>query len=304
MNRFVSVFIISNVFIGTGSLNFLARSFAPTANTHRTSYDRRCPSGPFQKKVLATRSTRILHVHSSSPSEDIEVVSSNKIIGPELPPIEDSDKRLFLVRHGEVINPGGDRPVYYGALDVSLSPLGEAEARTAALYLQQFDLDLVVSSPLSRAVFGAEQVLGLQKNNEAAVVKMEDFRELDRGSWCGLTKDEIGLEMMAKFDACDESVTPEGGESYTTLKKRVLQERDAVLDRLSAGKAATIVSHLQVTRSMVSDALGIPTAEMAGLGIATASVTCIDYDADGTQTVHFQSFKPDVGLAKSIDGAN
>ena len=109
MNRFVSVFIISNVFIGTGSLNFLARSFAPTANTHRTSYDRRCPSGPFQKKVLATRSTRILHVHSSSPSEDIEVVSSNKMIGPELPPIEDSDKRLFLVRHGEVINPGEKR---------------------------------------------------------------------------------------------------------------------------------------------------------------------------------------------------
>jgi broad specificity phosphatase PhoE len=200
--------------------------------------------------------------------------------------------------------PGGDRPVYYGALDVSLSPLGEAEARAAALYLQQFDLDLVVSSPLSRALFGAKQVLGLQKNNESAVVKMEDFRELDRGSWCGKTKDEIGLEMMAKFDACDESVTPEGGESYTTLKKRVLQERDAVLDRLSAGKAATIVSHLQVTRSMLSDALGIPTAEMAGLGIATASVTCIDYDADGTQTVHFQSFKPDIGLAKSIDGAN
>ena len=189
-------------------------------------------------------------------------------------------------------------------MDVPLSPLGESEAKAAALYLEQFDLDLVVSSPLSRAVFGAEQVLGLQ-NKEMAVVKMEGFKELDRGSWCGQTKDEIGAEAMAKFDACDESVTPEGGESYITLKERVLQGRDAVLDRLPAGKAAAIVSHLQVTRSMLSDALGIPTAEMAGLPIATASVTCIDYDADSsTQTVHFQSFKPDVGLAKSKDGAN
>lgn len=199
---------------------------------------------------------------------------------------------------------GGDRPVYYGALDVPLSPLGEAEARAAALYLQQFNLDLVVSSPLSRAIFGAEQVLVMQKNTEISVVQMEGFKELDRGSWCGKTKDEIGAEAMAKFDACDESVTPEGGESYPTLKKRVLQDRDMVLNRLPEGKAAAIVSHLQVTRSMLSEALGIPTAEMADLGVATASVTCIDYSADGTQTVHFQSFKPDVGLEKSKDGAN
>ncbi len=194
--------------------------------------------------------------------------------------------------------------MYYGALDVSLSPLGEEEAKAAALYLEQFDLESVICSPLSRAVFGAEQVLALQKNTQEDVIKMEGFKELDRGSWCGKTKEEIGVEAMAKFDACDESATPEGGESYITLKERVLKDRDTVLDRLSAGKAAAIVSHLQVTRSMLSDALGIPTSEMAGLGIATASVTCIDYDEDGTQTVHFQSFKPDVGLAKSVDGAN
>jgi hypothetical protein len=109
MKRFAPIFIISNVSIGTGSLNFLARSFVPIANTHRTPYDRRCPSGPFQKNILATRSTGFLYAHSSSPSEDIETVSSDKIIGPELPPIEDSAKRLFLVRHGEVINPGEKR---------------------------------------------------------------------------------------------------------------------------------------------------------------------------------------------------
>mmetsp|Transcript_25585 Transcript_25585/g.56076 ORF Transcript_25585/g.56076 Transcript_25585/m.56076 type:complete len:173 (-) Transcript_25585:134-652(-) len=172
------------------------------------------------------------------------------------------------------------------------------------MYLKQFDLDLVVSSPLSRAIYGAEQVLALQKNKEPAVVKMEGFRELDRGAWCGKTKEEIGVETMEKFDACDDSVTPEGGESYSVLKKRVLQDRDSILDRLPAGRAAAIVSHLQVTRSMLSDALDIPTAEMAGLGVATASVTSIDYGADGTQTVHFQSFKPDVGLATSKDGAN
>ena len=233
--------------------------------------------------------------------------------GPELPPLAVTAKRLFLVRHGEVINPGGDRPVYYGALDVPLSPLGEAEARAAATYLQQFAIDLVVSSPLSRAVFGATEILGMQTTSGddgddsggRVVTKLEGLRELDRGSWCGQTKDEIGPETMARFDACDESVTPEGGESYPALKERVLVARDEVLGKLSPGQTAAIVSHLQVTRSVLSDALGVPTAEMAGLPVATASVTCIDYDAeDGTPTVHFRSFKPDAGLEKSKDGAN
>lgn len=231
--------------------------------------------------------------------------------GPDLPPLELTSKRLFLVRHGEVINPGGDRAVYYGAMDVPLSPLGEQEAQAAARYLEQFELEYVVSSPLSRAIYGAEQVLVRQQQQQNSqdqlpqMVILDGFTELDRGDWCGKTKEEIGAEFMARFDACDETVTPKGGESYPFLKQRVLEARNKVLDLLSPGRAAVIVSHLQVTRCMLSDALDIPTSEMSKLPVATASITCIDYNTEAkTQTVHFRSFKPDVGLQKSIDGAN
>ena len=241
---------------------------------------------------------------TSSSSEEA-VSTPATIVGPELPPIPPMSKRLFLVRHGEVINPGGDRPVFYGAMDVPLSPLGEEEARAAGQYLQQFDLDLIVSSPLSRAIFGAAKVKELQTNNNNDIVILDGFKELDRGSWCGLTKDEIGEENMARFDACDESITPDGGESYNFLKKRVIEARDEVLQQTTAGKAAAIVSHLQVTRSIVSEAKDIPTNEMVNIPIATASVTCIDYDmVTGTEIVQFESFKPDVGLQQSVDGAN
>lgn len=237
----------------------------------------------------------------SSDEKDVTLNS----VGPDLPDVMPMSKRLFLVRHGEVINPGGDRPVYYGAMDVPLSPLGEIEAKSAASYLQQFDLEQIVSSPLSRAVFGANQVLSMQSDLGKEITIIDGFKELDRGAWCGKTKDEIGLEMMERFDACDDSVTPEGGESYRYLKERVLAARDKVLGMVSSGEAAAVVSHLQVTRSILSDALGIPINEMAGLQVATASVTCIDYDiVSGTQTVHYQSFKPDTGLEKSKDGAN
>lgn len=234
---------------------------------------------------------------------------------PILDPIPNGYKRLFLVRHGEVINPGGDRPVYYGAMDVSLSPLGELEAIEAGSYLSRYHLQHVGSSPLSRAKFGARQVLarqqplpddGSESNDSNDIQIFEGFREMDRGAWCGLTADEIGLDMLARFDACDESVTPgDGGESYPALKSRVLQARDELLGMTETGRASAIVSHLQVTRAMLSDALGMDVTEMAGLKIGTASITCVDYSDDGKDVVvRFQSFKPECGLEASKDGAN
>jgi len=234
-------------------------------------------------------------------------IDSNADITP-LCPIPSSSKRLFLVRHGEVINPGGSRPVYYGAMDVSLSPLGESEAKAAAVFLKQFKLQHVASSPLSRAIFGAKQIISEQQlpdeeNTDPTI--FPGFMELDRGLWCGKTKAEIGSNIMARFDACDESVTPEGGESYPTLKNRVLLARDELLQVTDKGKASAIVSHLQVTRCLLSDALGIPVEKMTELKVATASVTCIDYDfTTGGKTVHFHSFKPNFGLEQSNDYVN
>jgi len=265
------------------------------------------------------RNTKLLHAGSADDAVFVGTVNAAPAIMcevesvPLLDPIPDGFKRLFLVRHGEVINPGGDRPVYYGAMDVSLSPLGELEAIEAATYLSRFHLQHVASSPLTRAKFGARQVLARQtlsneehSNDYDDIVVLEGFRELDRGSWCGLTKDEIGAEMLARFDACDESVTPgDGGESYPALKSRVLEAMDELLRITDVGRASAVVSHLQVTRSMVSEALGMDIAEMAGLAISTASITCIDYCAEtGISNVQFQSFKPECGLEESTDGAN
>jgi broad specificity phosphatase PhoE len=196
-------------------------------------------------------------------------------------------------------------------MDVPLSPLGELEAIEAGAYLSSFNLQHVASSPLSRAKFGAMQVISQQSRaNDSKdfkdIIILDGFRELDRGSWCGKTKDEIGAELMARFDACDESVTPGGGgESYPTLKGRVLKARDELLAMTDVGRASAIVSHLQVTRAMLSEALGLDIKELAGLKIATASVTCVDYcSTTGKEFVRFQSFKPECGLEESKDGAN
>lgn len=243
---------------------------------------------------------------SSSPDATMEPKES-KLNGPPLPALSSIGKRLFLVRHGEVINPGGERSVYYGAMDVPLSSLGELEAQVAGEYLSQFKLSKVFSSPLSRAIYGAGEVLKRQSHHDCLanqeVIILDGFKELDRGDWCGKTKEEIGADLMARFDACDETVTPNNGESYLTLKQRVTKALETTLAQMDQGSAACIVSHLQVTRCLLSDALGIPTGEMVNLKVATASVTCIDYE-NGVPTVMYQSYKPDAELVASTDGAN
>lgn len=232
-------------------------------------------------------------------------LSSQNEVVPALPDVAAQAKRLFLVRHGEVVNPGGDRAVFYGSQDVLLSELGEQEAAAAADYLKRFNIQHVTCSPLKRAIFGAEKILELQESKEHMnLVVNSGFTELNRGAWRSLTSGEIGEENLARFNACDTTVTPEGGESFPELKERVLKARDDVLAMIDPGQSAVIVSHLQVTRCMVSECLGVPTPSMTKQKVATASITCIDYDENGTQTLHFQSFKPEAGLREAKDGAN
>jgi broad specificity phosphatase PhoE len=223
--------------------------------------------------------------------------------------------RIYWVRHGEVINPGGDKFVHYGSLDVELSALGKEEAKVAGMYLQQFPLSNLYSSQLSRSIYGAEQVLQYQNSicQTLQLVKLKGFNELDRGEWTGKTTEEIGSENLQRFNECDETVTPTNGESYRTLYARVIHTRDnEVLKNMMLGTTAAVVSHVQVTRCMVVDALRIPIEQMESqVTIATASITCIDYVYNeagimSEQIVRFRSFKPAevLGFQKSIDEAN
>ncbi|GKY93730.1 hypothetical protein MPSEU_000340100 [Mayamaea pseudoterrestris] len=259
--------------------------------------------------LTASLASGFSHGLARRASTNLSVMMSHKTIlqnsfGTALPAVAPTAKRLFLVRHGEVINPGGEKAVLYGSMDVSLSKLGEQEAQAAGAFLSQFGLSKVFSSPLSRAIYGANEVIKRQeKVTDLELTILEGFKELDRGDWCGLTKEEIGIALMSRFDACDESVTPANGESMPALKSRVMKAHRSALSLMNPGNAACIVSHLQVTRCILSEALEIPTNEMTKLNVATASVTCIDYEGD-TPCVRFQSVKPDVGLIASKDRAN
>ena len=185
--------------------------------------------------------------------------------------------RIYLVRHGQVAPRWQGR--IYGDMDVELSPYGEAQAREAAARLRSVELAAVFSSGLQRAVYGARSIASgrdLDPDVEAGV------REMNRGSWRGLTFAELEERepgAWAAWFAAPRDRRAPGGESLGELAARV----HAALDRLAAGhagQAIAVVSHSWPIRVSAALALGLELEASVGLELSTGEIAVVDWPAD------------------------
>lgn len=231
-----------------------------------------------------------------------------------LPPMPMNARRLILVRHGAVDRAAHDPPIkpgslYGGNLEVPLSDRGQAEAVAAAKVIAEYAeseqpnaIQFVASSPMRRAYFGADQIASAIQPfsvGRVSIAKYEALREIDRGDWVGLTRDEIS----AKYgeDAFERSAREDdfgrtfNGEGMGDLRTRVLDAREFILGKVREGSAAVVVSHMWVTRVMVADAIGEP--DVLSVDIPTASISVIDY-GPGTwpPALVEEGLKPDVPM--------
>ncbi|MBM3694489.1 MAG: histidine phosphatase family protein [Actinobacteria bacterium] len=160
--------------------------------------------------------------------------------------------RLHLVRHGEVANPAhlcyGDLPGF------GLSPLGRRQARSAAAHLAARGADLLLASPLQRAVETAEilaRALGLP------VALDERLTEWRLGvRWRGVAWESLPSAFPGELEAYLEHPAdlPFAPESLAATAERVgdlIEE----LGRRHPGIAAVLVSHqdpLQAARLLLT----------------------------------------------------
>ncbi len=198
--------------------------------------------------------------------------------------------RLFLIRHGQVEQPR--QGTFYGGTEVPLSSVGQQEARRAGSFIACHALDYLFSSPLSRARFGAEQVL----EGRSGLVLQEDnsFREIDRGSWVGLTPEELELQAPGQWSAHRQDLEDwrgHGGESLGDLRNRVLSGLEKIRT-LGAGKSVALVSHMFPTRAILANAMGLPLSEWDQIEIPTGSVSLVEFKAGGAAEVIFAGHKP------------
>ncbi|MDO3394981.1 bifunctional RNase H/acid phosphatase [Nocardioides sp. SOB44] len=196
--------------------------------------------------------------------------------GPTAPPTT-----LVLVRHGVTRHTAAKR--FSGGLggdDPALSEEGLAQARDTADWLTGLGerVDAVVSSPVRRTRETAEVVAA---RLERTVEVEPGFAEMEFGEWDGLTFAEVAERDKAGLDAWLGSmdVAPPGGESFGTVRERVLAGLDRVLAE-HAGRTVVVVSHVTPIKTLVAHALGAPLEAVYRMELSPASVTVLSFYAD------------------------
>lgn len=183
--------------------------------------------------------------------------------------------RLLLVRHGETIWNREQR--WQGHADVPLSDLGHEQARAVAERLRRMVAEpaAIYSSDLARArdtAAAAAAVLGLSTAEDAGL------REMDVGSWSGLSRDEIRdrfAEPWARI-AVGEDLPRGGGETLAVFAERVLATLRRLVERHRHGPIV-VVTHGGVIRVAVLRVLGLELAELRRIPpVANVEVVEID----------------------------
>jgi broad specificity phosphatase PhoE len=149
-------------------------------------------------------------------------------------------RRLYLVRHGEVHNPGhlcyGDLPGY------GLSAAGREQAHRAAVHLAASGADLLVSSPLARALETAAIVGRLLELAPSTDVRLTEFGLGRR--WAGVVWEDLPRAFPGELEAYlqhpdDLPFSPESASQAAARVAAVAEE----LGRLQPGAVAVLVSH-------------------------------------------------------------
>lgn len=190
--------------------------------------------------------------------------------------------RAYLIRHGEsTANRDG---VYAGDTDVPLTGTGRRQALALARRLASVSLDAIVTSHLQRAVHTAEAIAA-GRGLEVAVDPR--WRELDLGSWEGRTFDAVAREDSEAFarwlEGGSEAAAP-GGESWAAMMERVGEAWEQWRRRVGAG-AIAFVTHTGPIRAMVAHALAIDRRRARRLRVDPASITALDWGAEGPRIV-------------------
>ena len=175
----------------------------------------------------------------------------------------DVQTHLLLIRHGQTAWNADGRWQGHGNPGLTEEGLAQAEALAHTLVLERRHArsqnpslrswTRVFSSDLERASQTATAVAALL---ELPIEFDPRLRELDVGSWSGLTREEIAShdpEALRHFEGGEPLIRPGGGESRVEIRERAHQAVSDLAKRC-AGDRIIVVTHLGVIRALVPGA--------------------------------------------------
>lgn len=145
---------------------------------------------------------------------------------------------VYLVRHGETDWNVEGR--LQGIQDTSLNEMGKKQAHACGAFLKTMNWDVLVSSPLKRAMETATTINEYVEKEQ--IVTINELKEKDFGHASGKTKEEIELAFP------DGIVT--GMEEDNRFKDRVLGALNSIREEFS-NKTVLVVAHGAVIHSIL-----------------------------------------------------
>ncbi|WEO78785.1 MSMEG_4193 family putative phosphomutase [Cryobacterium sp. SO2] len=195
---------------------------------------------------------------------------------------------VILVRHGRTTaNASG---LLAGrTAGVLLDEIGRDQAASAGSRLAAVPLVGVVSSPLERCRQTAQLILDLQTGSPVTPVE-DDLTECDYGDWQGRTLSDLATEALWPVVQTQPSaVTFPNGEAMATMQSRsvaAIRRHDAAFEaQHGPGAVWVAVSHGDIIKSILADALGMHLDLFQRINVGPASVSIVRY-GNSRPTVH------------------
>ena len=187
---------------------------------------------------------------------------------------------VILVRHGRTTaNASG---LLAGRTPgVELDQVGRDQAAATGDRLAVVPLVGVVSSPLERCRQTAQFILDRQKSAPHTPVE-DGLTECDYGTWQGRTLGDLAQEELWKtVQSSPSAVTFPGGESMAAMQARsvaAIRRHDAAFEaEHGPGAVWAAVSHGDIIKSVLADALGMHLDMFQRLNVGPASVSIVHY---------------------------
>lgn len=160
--------------------------------------------------------------------------------------------KVFLTRHGESDWNAANR--FQGHSDRPLTDRGREQAHALAELVAGEGVEAIYTSPLVRALETA-QIVAARTGLE--VVARDDLREVDTGSWSGLSRAEVQERYPERFDLWISGGSGwEDGESYEEMGERVLTALREIATAHPDGRVL-VVSHGGPIRAIQAAAEGL-----------------------------------------------
>jgi probable phosphomutase (TIGR03848 family) len=189
---------------------------------------------------------------------------------------------VLLVRHGRTTaNTAG---LLAGrAAGVGLDQIGRDQAALTGTRLAAVPLVAVVASPLERCQQTAEYIIERQAGTPHTSIDPE-LTECDYGQWQGRTLSELATEdLWSVVQSQPSAVIFPGGESVAAMQARsvaAIRRHDAAVEAEHGPEAVWVaVSHGDIIKSILADALGMHLDLFQRINVGPASVSIVRYGA-------------------------